>query len=113
MTPAHIAAAARIYTSRRARDLVFGADRVGFGEPGWDMLLTIVAAGDSAALSEDDLVVASATPDEIARPYFGWLASSGLVASVPDTEDPQRAKVTLTKRGEELMTTYLSTEVTA
>jgi predicted transcriptional regulator len=104
MTPAYVLAAAQLYTLRRARDEVFGFDREGFGEPGWDMLLTIVVRNE---LSVEDLIFAAAAPVPIATTYLDWLVSRELVART------ERETVVLAERGRALMVQYLDREMRA
>jgi hypothetical protein len=99
VTPAHIEAAAQLYASRRARDEMFGTDRDGFGEPGWDMLLALVAWGSMTSI---DLADKASGPN--AETYIAWLRSRRLIVRAGDT-------VSLGDRGRTLMLAYLDTEI--
>jgi hypothetical protein len=106
MTPAKMAE--RLLKSRRLRNVMFCQHREGLGEPAWDMLLSLFVA-DSAGRSSVpayELMAATATDDEIARPYTLWLASQGLVEIAHD-----RAK--FTTAGRALMVAYLDQELAA
>lgn len=75
---ARMEAAAALLRARRHRDAIFGADRDGFGEPAWDMLLALTAAG--GAMPADELVAASCFTEGSSRLFVQWLASRQLVA---------------------------------
>ena len=98
MTSSHIDAAAQLYASRRARDEMFGADRDGFGEPGWDMLLALAAFGPMASA---DLAEKASGPN--AETYIAWLISRRLIAQDGDT-------ISLGDRGQGFMLAYLDRE---
>ncbi|RXD05549.1 hypothetical protein EQZ23_10850 [Sphingomonas sp. UV9] len=98
LTPAHTAASSQLYDARRLRDEVFGFDREGFGEPGWDMMLALTARGE---MSAEDLAASASAPAPIAATYLDWLMSRELVTRC----DPK--KIALAERGRSLMLTYL------
>lgn len=102
MTPAHKAAAELLYTSRRTRDKVFGADCEGFGEPGWDMLLALAAFGPMVAVN---LFHHAAGPNP--GTYLNWLVSRELVART------ERDTVEIAERGRALLVQYLDHEMRA
>lgn len=98
VTPAHIDAAAQLYASRRARDEMFGFDRDGFGEPGWDMLLALAAWGPMTAV---DLADKASGPN--AETYIAWLISRRLITGDGET-------ISLGDRGRAMLTAYLEHE---
>ena len=104
VTPAKIAE--DLLNSRQLRNAVFLQHRDGFGEPAWDMLLSLFVADSSgrSSVPEKELSLATATDDVIARPYTLWLASHGLVTITHD-------RVTLTTEGRTLMIAYLEQEI--
>lgn len=94
-------AAERILSRRRMRDRFFQGDLDGFGEPAWDMLLTLVARGGTT--SAELLVAAVPMEAAIVRNYLLWLQSHSLAAIEAET-------VTLARRGWEQMAGYLAAE---
>lgn len=94
-----------LLASRRLRDTVFVGHVDGFGEPAWDMLLTLFAekAKGRPTVTTGELLAATATPEEIARVFIAWLASHRLVTREGDA-------VAMTERGQGLMTAYLDRE---
>ncbi len=99
MTPSHIDAAARLYASRRVRDEMFGTDRDGFGEPGWDMLLALAAWGPMASA---DLAGKASGPN--VETYIAWLISRRLISKEQDM-------ICLGDRGGAMMVAYLDHEL--
>lgn len=104
MTPAQ--KAANLLRGRQQRNAIFTLHNEGFGEPAWDMLLSLFVADSDgrSSVSARDLVAATATDEAVARPYTLWLASQGLVEIAYD-----RVRLTTTGRG--LMTAYLEFEL--
>jgi hypothetical protein len=104
MTPAKMAA--ELLRGRQQRNAIFALHQEGFGEPAWDMLLSLFVADSDgrSSVSAGELVAATTTDGEIARPYTLWLASQGLVEIAYD-------RVRLTTAGRGLMTTYLEYEL--
>lgn len=94
-----------LLASRRIRDSIFAGHIDGFGEPAWDTLLLLFAelAKGRIMIPTDELLAATTTAEEIARPYIAWLASHDLVKRLDDA-------VALTERGRGLMSAYLEHE---
>ena len=103
-TAAHnpLTTAEALWRDRRCRDAVFGEHRDGFGEPAWDMLLSLFIEGerDRGPVPARELVDAVGAPEVIARPFLLWLATQGLVSLTDDA-------ATLRPRGRDLMLTFL------
>ena len=94
----HRIAAAELLDARRARDAIFGADRDGFGEPGWELLLFLLAQ-DGADTTEADLAAAISAPSTTVALYVRWAVSRDLMATEDET-------VRLSDRGRALMCAY-------
>lgn len=100
-----VEAAARELAARRARDAVFGADRDGFGEPAWDMLLALFAEQIGACgMTKTAAIAASAVPVTTAELYVTWLVSRGFATEAG-------ARVQISDRGRGLMTAYLEGQI--
>lgn len=98
----HRLAAAELLDARRARDAIFGADRDGFGEPGWEMLLFLLAQ-DRAGATEADVAAGIGAPATTVALYARWAVSRGLAQSEGD-------EVRLSDRGRALMCAYFETQ---
>lgn len=98
----HRLAAAELLAARRARDEIFGANRDGFGEPGWDMMLYLLAQ-DDAGVSEEDLAAAIGAPMTTVALYARWASSRGLV-------EPTGEMVRLSDGGRALMCAYFDNQ---
>ncbi|TCP66293.1 hypothetical protein C8J43_10513 [Sphingomonas sp. PP-CE-1G-424] len=77
---------------------MFGADRDGFGEPGWDMLLALAAWGPMTSV---DLADKASGPN--AETYIAWLVSRRLISRDGET-------ICLADRGRAMLTGYLEHE---
>lgn len=108
MLTAHLSdTAARLYAARKTRDEIFGADRDGFGEPSWDMLLLLASAdAQGRNVLEDELRLSAGVPTDIAGTYQEWLVSRELaIREIEQTADQTGFR--LSDRGRELMAAYL------
>lgn len=115
--------AARIISARMRKDLVEVAVKIiemrnfrhkifenrVFGEPGWNILLDLVAADDGdQQCAVTDLFVDSPTAPTTLLRWVINLMDMGLISRSPDTLDQRRSFVSLTPLGREKMTIYLS-----
>jgi hypothetical protein len=73
--------AAEMYAARRERDAAFAGIEVGFGEPGWDMLLLLyVADAEGRAATRAELFAGTNVEASIAERYILWMISQALAA---------------------------------
>ena len=101
--------AARLYRTRRRRDMLFGADADLFGEAAWDILLDLYAARQSdRQVCISSASIASVAPISTGLRYIASLERRGLVARTPDPVDRRRSWLNLTERAVALMEEYLS-----
>ena len=99
--------ACRIYDARRTRDKML--DRQLFGEPAWDMLLALYclpARGE--ILSVTALAHAADVAQSTGHRWQTIMTKEGLIERGPQGVDARRQSVRLTKKGRELMQSYLS-----
>lgn len=96
-----------MYFSRRSRERYFPGDL--FGEPAWDLLLSLYVStrqGKRTAIKEACL--SAAVPEATALRWLTLLSDTQLVRRDPDPKDGRRTYVSLTDRGELAMTRFLS-----
>ena len=81
--------------ARRRRETLFPADL--FGEPAWDILLSLyVAQAERRPVSISSACIAAAVPSTTALRWIGKLEASGLVVRRPDSQDHRFTWLTLT-----------------
>lgn len=73
-----------------------------FGEPAWDMLLDLYAAGlEGRLISVSSACLASAVPPTTGLRWLNKLIESGLIERSDDASDARRANVSLSETGQE------------
>ena len=99
--------ARRIYETRRSRSqYLHGAL---FGEPVWDMLLALycgASRGETPSVSS--LCHAAGVPQTTALRWLHLMEQKKLIDRTPDPNDGRRVYLTLSKHGDEVITTYLA-----
>ncbi len=101
------ALAKSIYLERRRRDEFFSRDL--FGEPAWDILLDLFAAGKVGELrSIKASCIAANVPEATALRYNGKLVDSRLAERLDDKTDGRRKFLRLTQSGCRRMEDYVS-----
>ena len=99
--------AREIIHSRRRRADLFGGDDL-FGEPAWDILLELYAAGQGQQrLSISGACVVSGVPPTTALRWIEKLEREGWVGRTADPLDRRRFWVHLTDRASNVIRTYL------
>jgi hypothetical protein len=97
-----------VIRARRMRGQFF-ADSL-FGDPAWDMLLDLFAAGlEHRSVSVSSLCIAAAVPPTTALRWIGTMHEAGLFERRADPSDRRRAYVGLSGKGTEGMRAYVST----
>lgn len=99
--------ACRIYDSRRARDKII--DRKLFGEPAWDMLLSLYclpARGEIMTVTS--LSLAASCPPATGIRWQRTLTEEGLIERGPPGIDKRKQFIRLTPEGRRLMDRYLT-----
>src|SRR6185503_13969819 len=98
--------AKEIVRSRRQREKIFGADL--FGEPAWDILLELYAAGlGQQKLSVSGACYASAVPHTTGLRWVLKLEKDGWIRRVNDPFDGRRSWVELTEEALAAMRKHL------
>jgi DNA-binding MarR family transcriptional regulator len=98
--------AKEILRSRRQREKIFGADL--FGEPAWDILLELYAAGlGQQKLSVSGACYASAVPHTTGLRWVLKLEKDGWIRRVNDPFDGRRSWVELTEEALAAMRNHL------
>ena len=93
--------------ARRARDRFFPSDL--FGEPAWDMLLDLAAAGAEARkVAVSSLCIAGAVPTTTALRWIRTLCDAGLFERHDDPYDARRAFIRLSAPAYEAMARLLA-----
>lgn len=101
-----IRAAQCILQRRQRRNGLF--DRAIFGEPGWDMLLTLfVRDGSGASSTAVQLLTAAATAPSTGVRWLGYLEKEGLVARRKHPLDQETEFVELTDAARDSLERYL------
>ena len=101
---AHVRAMIR---SRRARDRFFRPEI--FGEPAWDMLLDLAAAGvEGRDVAVSSLCIAAAVPTTTALRWIKGLCDAGLFERRDDPSDARRAFISLSDEAMRAMAAYLA-----
>lgn len=102
-----ITKAAAILSARKRRIQVFGTSM--FGEPAWDMLLTLYIAEKSGLrLSLNRITERSGAPASTALRWLEYLVNQHLVRPELQPSDSQASFVTLTDKAWDLMKQYLT-----
>jgi DNA-binding MarR family transcriptional regulator len=84
--------ARRIVAVRRLRDQVFGKDL--FGEPSWDILLTLFVANEEGRnICVKNLCADAAVPSTTALRWMMTLLERGLLVRVGDSADGRRSYI--------------------
>ena len=98
---------ARESVRRRARRAQhFGSPM--FGEPGWDMLLTLYTSEHETRLKVSDLVTVAATPASTGLRWLNYLESQQLVARQSHPTDGRVGLVELTDKARQALNSYFS-----
>ena len=96
-----------VIRSRRLRDQFFASAL--FGDPAWDMLLDLFAAGlERREVSVSSLCIAAAVPPTTALRWIGTMHDAGLFERRADPGDRRRAYIGLSAKGWEGMRAYVS-----
>ncbi len=99
--------ACRIYETRRRRAHFLHGSL--FGEPVWDMLLALYCLGSrSKALSVSGLCHAAGVPQTTALRWSQLMEQKKLIDRTPDPKDGRRVFLSLSKHGDNLMSSYLA-----
>lgn len=99
--------ACRIYDSRRERDKII--DRKLFGEPAWDMLLSLYCLPSRAEImTVTSLSYAACVPQSTGLRWQKTLTDEGLIERGPQGVDLRKQMIRLTKKGRALMDRYLT-----
>ena len=96
--------ASRIYAVRRRRERFL--PQAVFGEPGWDILLELFAAG--APLSIKRVCVAANVPYSTAWRWIAVLEQNGMINKVLCGTDRARTLLTLSGQAEQLMVQFVT-----
>jgi hypothetical protein len=108
LEPVYIVSLAEaLYANRRARDLELPPEL--FGEPAWDILLDLFiqrARGNRVSMKHAWL--ASYVPEATSSRWIKSLEEAGLVRRDRDPDDQRRFFVSLTDKGNEAMTRFLT-----
>lgn len=100
--------ALKAYRDRRRRTEVFGDDTL-FGEPAWDILLDLFAAGERGKrVAVTSACIGSGVPSTTALRWLNVLEARGLVEREEDLSDARRSFVRLTGKARMLMAEYFS-----
>lgn len=93
-SPSAAKVARRLLAERRRRDRALGADL--FGEPAWDILLLLFAAGEERLrYSVSDICMETPAPTTTAHRWLVALIERGLLVRVDDPRDGRRSHVYL------------------
>lgn len=93
------AIATRIYDCRILRDRKFGSNGL-FGEPAWDILLSLYSDQVSGRpVSVSSACIAANVPETTALRWLGKLEKEGLIERNTDPADRRRVYVSLTRIG--------------
>jgi DNA-binding MarR family transcriptional regulator len=99
--------AARIYETRRTRDRFLQGSL--FGEPVWDMLLSLYCgAARGEKISVSGLCFAAGVPQTTALRWTQLLEQKKLIERSPDPNDKRRVFLSLSEQGDKLMSAYLA-----
>jgi DNA-binding MarR family transcriptional regulator len=99
--------ACRIYDSRRARDKMI--DRRLFGEPAWDMLLSLYCLPTRGEIiTVTSLSFAAHVPQSTGLRWQKRLTEEGLIERGPDGVDQRKQMIRLTPAGRLMMDRYLT-----
>ena len=99
--------ACRIYDNRRARDRII--DRKLFGEPAWDMLLSLYCLPTRGELmTVTSLSFAANVPQTSGLRWQQRLTDEGLIERGPHAVDLRKQMIRLTTEGRKLMDRYLT-----
>lgn len=100
--------ALKAYRDRRRRAEVFGDDTL-FGEPAWDILLDLFAAGERGKrVAVTSACIGSGVPSTTALRWLNVLEARGLVEREEDLSDARRSFVRLTGKAKVLMAEYFA-----
>ena len=103
-----VARAEELLATRRARRKFFPPDL--FHEPAWEMLVALFIVYETDhSMNVKQLVGCSDAPATTSQRWIDHLHKSGLINRVTDTEDRRRIDISLSEKGYEAMTRYLST----
>lgn len=98
--------ARQLYRERRERDKVFGADL--FGEPAWDILLSIFIAEEAGRISTvGSTSTGACVPTTTALRYINALIDQGRLIRSDDPMDKRRATLQLSPKLKQSLTHYL------
>ncbi|WP_260596747.1 winged helix DNA-binding protein [Sphingomonas endolithica] len=102
-----VARARAMMADRKARRRYFPTEL--FHEPAWEMLVALYIIHDTEhTLNVKQLVSCSDAPATTSQRWIEHLHRSGLIDRVTDPMDRRRIDVSLSERGHEAMTRYLS-----
>lgn len=94
-----------LYTGRRIRDSLFGAQL--FGEPSWDILLDLfIAERRGKKLPVTTVCIGAQVPSTTALRYIGLLVECGFVQREFDPRDSRRIFLRLSPLGLKRMTSF-------
>lgn len=79
-----------------------------FGEPGWDMLLTLYTREDDTRLKVSDLVTVARTPPSTGLRWLNYLESQQYVARRSHPTDRRVDLVELTDKARQALDSYFS-----
>jgi len=96
-----------LLADRQKRALIFG--KAMFGEPPWELLLTLFASAESEGISVNALAERSGVPATSAKRWLDYLEQQGLIGRNDHSSDTRKTMVALTSKGIERMQTYLQT----
>jgi DNA-binding MarR family transcriptional regulator len=101
------AMAERLYLERRRREDYFPAGL--FGEPAWDLILTLfIAREEGRRLSVAEAYEAAAVKPTAGRKLLAKMESAGLVAQSSEEEDHRELYVALTQDASDRLSDYLT-----
>ena len=99
--------AKEILKSRKARRRFFPADL--FHEPAWEMLMALfLIYTEEHTMNVKQLVSCSDAPATTSQRWIDHLHKSGLIDRVTDPVDRRRIDISLSDRGHDAMTRYLT-----
>jgi DNA-binding MarR family transcriptional regulator len=100
--------AQELYRVRRVRARKFGADAQIFGDPGWDILLSLyIAHCNDSKITRSSAAMAGENPESTGFRILKDLEKRGFVQNENDSSDKRRIFVSLTERGCSLMRSCL------
>jgi DNA-binding MarR family transcriptional regulator len=103
--------AATIWQARRRRDALLDVGAPLFGEPAWDILLQLHAAGDAQPLTVTQACYGTNAALSTGLRYLSLLSARGLLVREPSKADRRSSLVRLSASGERMTERLVGTFV--